>query len=33
MKIGVSTYSLYRPIHEGKITVLEAIEKIAEMGG
>lgn len=33
MKIGVSTYSLYRPIHEGKITVLEAIGKIAEMGG
>lgn len=33
MKIGVSTYSLYRPIHAGEITILEAIEKIAEMGG
>lgn len=33
MKIGVSTYSLYRPIQSGEITVLGAIEKIAEMGG
>lgn len=33
MKIGVSTYSLCRPIQNGEITVLGAIEKIAEMGG
>lgn len=33
MKVGVSTYSLYRPIHSGEITVLDAIDKIAEMGG
>ncbi|OZB95239.1 sugar phosphate isomerase/epimerase [Paenibacillus sp. XY044] len=33
MKIGVSTYSLFRPIQSGEITVLDAIEKIAEMGG
>ncbi|GIO29095.1 MULTISPECIES: sugar phosphate isomerase/epimerase family protein [Paenibacillus] len=33
MKVGVSTYSLYRPVHEGKMTILEAIEKIAEIGG
>ncbi|GAB6989619.1 sugar phosphate isomerase/epimerase family protein [Paenibacillus pini] len=33
MKIGVSTYSLFRPIHSGEITVIEAIEKIAAIGG
>ncbi len=33
MKIGVSTYSLSRAIEAGKMTVIDAIEWIAENGG